>query len=218
LQSIIGYSELGTTRAKEHPRWQEMFKDIHAGGHRMLTLVNELLDLAKAGDMSSSLKLGRHDLAVLADEVARELWPLARQRGVQIVLAAMPQPLWVQVDGFRMQQVIRNVLANALRFSPAGSCIEIDGGGCAEGVLLRVRDHGPGIPPGELDLIFDAFVQSSRTRDGSGGTGLGLTICRKIMAALQGRIDAAHADGGGALINIHLPAAVPAVVPTVDGG
>jgi PAS domain S-box-containing protein len=212
LQSIVGYSELGAARAKDHSRWQEMFRDIHAGGQRMLTLVNELLDLSKASDLSSSMALSRHDLAMLAGEVAHELWPLAQQRGVQIVVAAGP-PLWVDVNAFRMQQVLRNLLANALRFAPAGSVVEIAGQMQAEmpgaGVMLGVRDHGPGIPPAELETVFDAFVQSSRTRDGAGGTGLGLTICRRIMAALGGSIQATNADDGGAHLLLRLPAAAP---------
>jgi signal transduction histidine kinase len=118
----------------------------------------------------------------------------------------------VRANAFRMQQVVRNVLANAIRFAPAGSRIEIQARqGHAGGAWLAVRDQGPGIPPDELDTIFDAFVQSSRTRDGSGGTGLGLTICRKIMRAHGGRIEAANADGGGAIISLWLPA-------TRDGG
>jgi len=223
LQSIVGYSELGAVRAKDHPRWHGMFKDIHAGGQRMLTLVNELLDLSKAGNLTASLVLRRHDLATLADEVARELWPLANQRGVAIALRPVAQPLWVLADAFRMQQVIRNVLANALRFAPPASQIEVtgralapaEGGGCE----LVVRDHGPGVPPGELETIFDAFVQSSRTRDGSGGTGLGLTICRKIMAALGGGISAANAADGGAVMTIRLPAlpVLPADGPPPGG-
>jgi signal transduction histidine kinase len=82
-------------------------------------------------------------------------------------------------------------------------------------VALHLRDHGPGIPPDELESIFEAFVQSSRTRDGSGGTGLGLTICRKIMRAHGGHIEAANAEGGGAEMKLWLPAAgeLPATAP-----
>jgi hypothetical protein len=112
--------------------------------------------------------------------------------------------------------VVRNVLANAIRFAPPGSCIEIQARtGHEGGAWLAVRDHGPGIPNDELDTIFEAFVQSSRTRDGSGGTGLGLTICRKIMRAHGGRIEAANADGGGALISLWLPAAPESGLPAV---
>ena len=103
-----------------------------------------------------------------------------------------------KIDPLRFQQVVRNVLANAIKFSPACSRIEVDAYAEAAGTLeLNIRDHGPGIPASELEKIFDAFVQSSLTKDGSGGTGLGLAISRKIMAAQGGQIWATNmADGG----------------------
>jgi PAS domain S-box-containing protein len=206
LQSIVGFSELGAMRATDQPRWQEVFRDIHDGGLRMLHLVNALLDLSKAGDMSASLSLKRMDLSLLADGVLKELWPLAEQRGVRFEQGLAAGTVFARVDEFRFQQVLRNLLANALRFAPAGSTIALHGQDCgAAGVQLQVRDRGPGIPPAELESIFNPFVQSSRTRDGSGGTGLGLTISRKIIDAHGGRLQAANAEGGGAVMHIHLP-------------
>ena len=207
LQSIVGFSELGAVRATDNPRWQELFKDIHAGGQRMLTLVNELLDLSKAGDMSASLDIRPHDLLLITSGVGKELWPLASKRSVQIRITHGSDPLIADVDAFRIQQVIRNVLANALRFAPPDSQIDID---CRKlpdvGSEIVIRDYGPGIPAAELETIFDPFVQSSLTRDGSGGTGLGLTISRKIMNAHGGSITAENAQGGGAKMTLRLPA------------
>ena len=101
-----------------------------------------------------------------------------------------------------------------MRFVPEGSVIEVSGHECGrEGVELQVRDHGSGIPPDEIETIFDAFVQSSRTRDDSGGTGLGLTICRKIMSAHGGRIVARNAADGGAVFCLQLPVPAPPAVP-----
>ena len=218
LQSIVGFSELGAVRATDNPRWQELFKDIQAGGQRMLTLVNELLDLSKAGDMSASLDIRPHDLLAITSEVGKELWPLASKRSVRIRISHGPGPLTADVDAFRIQQVVRNVLANALRFAPADSVIEVDCRNLADaGSEIVIRDYGPGIPAGELELIFDPFVQSSRTRDGSGGTGLGLTICRKIMNAHGGSITAENAQGGGAKMTLRLPVgANPAALPGPD--
>ncbi|PXW94396.1 PAS domain S-box-containing protein [Sphaerotilus hippei] len=209
LQSIMGFSDLGMHFAQDQEQFRQMFTDIHAGGQRMLTLVNGLLDVAKITEGDRTLQLRPANLAQLATDVARELHSLADQRQVRLQLQrADPLPQWpVEVDGFRLQQVIRNVLANAIRFSPAGSTVEIDGQATAAGVTLTIRDHGPGIPADELETIFDAFVQSSRTRDGAGGTGLGLTISRKIMRAHGGRIEAGNAPDGGALMRLHLPAA-----------
>ena len=205
LQSIIGFSELGLDRETPHPRWRDMLRNIHAGGERMLRLVNDLLDTSKVDDKSTQLNIQQHDLVSLTSEVLRELQPLADRRQLRLELHASQAEVPTEVDGFRMQQVLRNVLANALRFAPPGTAIEID---CqcmaAAGSVVTVRDHGPGIPEPELDAIFEAFVQSSLTSDGSGGTGLGLTLCRKIMAAHGGRIRAANAPGGGALMTLEL--------------
>jgi signal transduction histidine kinase len=109
-------------------------------------------------------------------------------------------------DALRYQQVVRNVLANAIRFSPLSGQIDItltqDQIG---GVLLTVADRGPGVPEDELERIFDAFIQSSRTKDGSGGTGLGLAISRRIMQAHGGTITAGLREGGGSVFRVWLP-------------
>ncbi|MFD2454157.1 sensor histidine kinase [Ideonella paludis] len=111
----------------------------------------------------------------------------------------------MQLDAFRIQQVLRNVIANALRFSPDGGVIRLVLSSQAQTVQLTVSDQGPGIPEDEREHIFEPFVQSSRTKDGSGGTGLGLTICRRIMQAHGGWIQAANNPQGGALITLAWP-------------
>jgi len=206
LQAITGFSDLGRHFAQGHAQYEPMFEDIHAAGLRMLTLVNDLLDVSKIDGSVGSLVLRRAELWPLVAAVAHELQGLADQRDVCFELAAPPVALWADVDAFRLQQVLRNVLANALRFAPADTAIEIDCRSLAPaGATLTVRDHGPGIPDAELEAVFEAFVQSSLTSDGSGGTGLGLTLCRKIMAAHGGKIRAANAPGGGALMTLELP-------------
>ncbi len=220
LQSIIGFSELGRHFAAGHVQFETMFDDIHAGGHRMLTLVNALLDISKL-DASSDFATAPGDLAALAAAVVHELSPQLAARQLTVRWPAHSVVLPVRVNAFRMQQVLRNVLANAVRFAREDSCIEIEMGsdasvvanGQAEApeVWLSVRDHGVGIPDDELQSVFEPFVQSSRTRDGSGGTGLGLAICRRIMQAHGGRIEASHAEGGGAVLTLRMPAAPTSV-------
>jgi PAS domain S-box-containing protein len=219
LQTINGFSDLGRVFAAPYPELQSFFRDIHAGGLRMLKLVNGLLDLSKIDGTLGSMDLKSVDVVALTAEVGRELATMAAERKLRITLPAPLPRLEADVDGFRLQQVLRNLLANAIRFAPADSAIELEFEQRLDaGTDITVRDHGPGIPPAELEAIFEPFVQSSRTRDGSGGTGLGLAIARKIMAAHGGTLKADNAAGGGALMRLHLPPhkALNAPAPAVD--
>jgi PAS domain S-box-containing protein len=210
LQSIMGFSELGMMRPDTPAVLGAMFEDIHAAGQRMLGVVNDLLDVAKIESTVGTFHLERVDLRAMVRAVVREIQPLldARRQALQVAIA--DEPLLAKVDPIRIQQALRNMLANAIKFSPLDGVIElvaeIDDG---DELHFVVRDHGPGIPPTELERIFEAFVQSSRTKDGSGGTGLGLAICRKIVEVHHGRIGARNVPGGGAAFDMHLPRASP---------
>jgi signal transduction histidine kinase len=140
-------------------------------------------------------------------EVLRELEPLAAKRGVVLVEHLSEAPMTAKLDPLRFQQVVRNVVANAIRFSPDGGQVDIGADVTDAGEWrLGIADRGPGIPEDELEGVFEAFVQSSRTKDGSGGTGLGLAISRTIMHAHGGRITARNREGGGSVFEIVLPA------------
>jgi signal transduction histidine kinase len=207
LQAILGFADLGADLSADMPEFLDMFNDIQAGGQRMLTLVNGLLDVSLMDGSAASLSLHRCDVSALIQEVVEQMEPKAARREQRLQWRGPNQGATADVDAARFQQAARNVLTNAIRFSPTGGLIEIL---CEDleqaGIVLTVRDHGPGIPEAELESIFDAFVQSTRTRDGSGGTGLGLTISRKIMSAHGGSIEASNAASGGALIRLWLPA------------
>jgi PAS domain S-box-containing protein len=214
LQSIIGFSELGQHFASGHAQFEPMFTDILDGGRRMLRLVNGLLDVSKIDGSMGSLLLRRADVGDLLAATCRELRQLAADRQLQLQLPDPLPCLFADVDGFRLQQVLRNVLANAIRFAPAGTPVVLglqalpDGG-----VEISVCDQGPGIPADELEAVFEPFVQSSRTRDGAGGTGLGLAISRRIMGAHGGSIRAELPTAGGTRIVVQLPAPAPQVGP-----
>jgi signal transduction histidine kinase len=106
-----------------------------------------------------------------------------------------------------MAQVIRNLLANAIRLSPSGQVVEVRAQPQGATLIeLRVADRGPGIPPAEIERIFDPFVQSSITKGQSGSTGLGLAISQRIVQAHGGSITAHNRDGGGAVFTVLLEA------------
>ena len=235
LQGILGFSELGSRGMRVDPRAQGMFSDIHSAGQRMLSLVNNLLDLSRLESTVGEVVLQPIDIVPALQGVVHELRPLAQRGELRLTatgdlavltdsltgltgLTGLTEPaaaqpavralsLWAAADRFRLQQVLRNVLANAIRFAPAGSTITVTWRQAStRELMVSVRDHGPGIPIPELERIFESFVQSSRTKDGSGGTGLGLAICRKIMRAHRGRISAHNHAEGGAVFEIVLPA------------
>ncbi len=210
LQSILGFSELGGLRSGTDVRLQGMFGDIHGAGQRMLALVNNLLDLSRLESSVGEVGLLPIDITPGLRAVVRELWQMAQARGLRLSVPDEDDAgtgLWAAADDIRLQQVLRNVLANAIRFAPAGSDIAVTWGhDGSDGLCVQVRDHGPGIPAGELEAVFESFVQSSRTKDGSGGTGLGLAICRKIMTAHHGQINASNHPAGGAVFEFMLPA------------
>jgi signal transduction histidine kinase len=158
------------------------------------------------------------DVAQLAADVVAELAEVAAARQVSVNVDVASDTPRVWGDGVRIAQVIRNLLSNAVRFSPSPGRITIalspaaagpGGAGATAYVRLSVSDQGQGIPDGELEAIFDKFVQSSKTKNGAGGTGLGLSICREIVQQHGGRIWAANGVGG-AVFTVLLPAGSPA--------
>ena len=121
------------------------------------------------------------------------------------------------MDPDKIGQVIRNIMSNAVRFSPESSTIHISlaetelipcadsGQETRPGLSLVIADQGPGIPYNEIQAVFDEFTQSSKTKDGSGGTGLGLAICQRIINDHQGQITASNGDNQGAVFEFVLP-------------
>jgi signal transduction histidine kinase len=208
LQSIIGFSELGQTKAGDRPGLQRMFGEIHGGGRRMLKLVNALLDVAHIDSPTATLERLPVDWGTLVRAVAADTAAAFAAADLQLLQPAPWPLLRLQGDARLLQQVLGHVLDNALRYAPAGSTVQITGRDLgAEGTELCISDQGPGIPADELETVFEAFVQSSRTRDGSGGTGLGLTLCRKIIGVHGGRIEARNGADGGTQIVLRLPKA-----------
>ncbi len=111
-----------------------------------------------------------------------------------------------EADPIRVEQVLRNLLDNAAKYSPEGGAIEVRGEFLAGRLTVSVRDQGPGIPPEDRERVFGRFQRGSTARrPGSTGVGLGLAICRRLVEAHGGRIWADSAPGGGSAFFFTLP-------------
>ena len=164
-------------------------------------LIDDLrtLSLSEAG----VLRLHREptDLARLIQEVVAGHRAAADDAGVAINVEAPGDLRPLEVDPSRIRQVIGNLVANALRFTPAGGRVSVDAGQDADETWVRVQDTGPGIDPESLEHVFDRFYRSP----GSPGTGLGLPIARNLVRAHGGQISINSAPGGGTEVRFTLP-------------
>jgi len=143
------------------------------------------------------------DLSRLIEEVVAGHRASADEAGVGITVRAPIDLPPLELDPSRIRQVVGNLVANALRFTPAGGQVTVEAGGDADGAWVRVRDTGPGIGPDELEHVFDRFYRSP----GSTGSGLGLPIARNLVRAHGGQISIESPPGGVTVVRFSLPAA-----------
>ena len=128
-----------------------------------------------------------------------------------------PDASLVPLDSVLIEQVLINLLENAIKYTPPGSPIELSAIGARDVVTVTVADRGPGIPPGDEQRVFEKFYRA-RSGDGSAGVGLGLTICRGIIEAHGGRIWIENRSGSGAAFRFTLPleGTPPPVAPEME--
>ena len=217
MHAIISFANFGVERMGrvDGAKLVHYFQNIRKSGLRLLELLNALLDLAKLEAGKMEMHRSRTSLKGVIEDAMCEFEALARTKGIDLLLQADGVPE-AEIDSMRLLQVLRNLLSNALKFTPSGGVVRIEcqasaqqaGTGAAGAVLIRVHDSGIGIPEAELEAVFDKFVQSSKTKTGAGGTGLGLAICREIVGAHGGSITASNnAAGPGATFVVRLPIA-----------
>ncbi len=190
LHSILSFSHFGLTRLDkvDSKKIHSYFEKIHYSGEVQLNLVNDLLDLSRLESNDIDLFFDPCDLLSISKKIIYGLSSLCEEKKIKIYLDEKVEYARIYADKNKVEQLVRNLIANAIKFSPENSTINIAINQTESIVQLEVEDQGPGIPDEEKNSIFDKFNQSSRTRTGAGGTGLGLAICAQIMHHHQGTI------------------------------
>jgi len=178
-----------------YPADEARLKSILEETQLLSRLVDDLRTLALADAGALELKRELTDLAAVLVETGAAFQSAAEAKGARIELSATESPL-VEVDPARVREVIGNLIANALRYSPSGGVVRLT----YDGKTISVTDSGPGIPPEALPHVFERFYKSLD----SGGMGLGLSIAKALVEAHGGTIRAENAEGGGTRISFTL--------------
>jgi two-component system sensor histidine kinase KdpD len=197
----------GSLESQGHER-REMLETLVDESHRMARQVDNLLDMARLD--GGAIALDR-DWEVLEELVGVAISRLKRQLDGRTVKVSIPADfplLWIADD--LVEQVLINLLENAIRYTPPGKPIEVTATAADNSAIVRIADFGPGLPPGYETKVFDKFFRGrTPVADGRRGIGLGLAICRGIVQAHGGTILAANRPGGGAQFTITLPLGGP---------
>ncbi len=209
LNGILGITEslVDGAAGVQSPASLENLQMIMTSGQRLSSLINDILDFSKLRGGKVSMQLTPLDLRPAVDVVVRLLTPLARKKGLMLD-SRMPRDLpLVLADDARLQQVLINLVGNAIKFTDTGS-ISIQGAVDGAFVSCTVTDTGPGIAERDHARIFDAFEQGDGTTERvHGGTGLGLSITRKLVELQGGRVGLVSAPGQGSSFTVALPTA-----------
>jgi two-component system cell cycle sensor histidine kinase PleC len=214
LNAILGFSEIIAQECfgpVGSERYRDYAGDIHASGAHLLSLINDLLDVAK-------IEAGRMEIAPHALDAARTfdvalklIGTKAREKDQALVIAVEPNAPGLYADERALKQIMINLVSNAVKFTPTGGKIEVIGGRAANGDFqIMVRDNGPGIPREKIDHIFQPFNQVDNRFDRlAGGTGLGLALVRGLAELHGGRAWLESELGHGCSVFVTLPLEKP---------
>jgi signal transduction histidine kinase len=211
LNSVLGFSDILLTGAPGglNDVQREFLGHIKASSERLVQLVNDILDLSRMDAGHFRLSLGPMTPGLPVRQVVAALSGLARDAGVELTVEVAPGLPTVRADGRRVEQVLINLVGNALRFTPSGGSVslrvvldETD----SKAVVYTVSDTGPGIPPEEHGKIWERFYQPAQPpRLATKGSGLGLTIAKHLVEAHGGRIWLSSEVGRGSTFGFSIP-------------
>jgi signal transduction histidine kinase len=213
LNSILGFTQV-ILEGLDGPLTEDMTMDlglIEKNGQHLLTLINEVLDMAKIESGRVTLSKEPLNLPEMLDDVLRSSDPLVREGVALINASQLPERMFISADAVRIRQMLLNIVSNALKFTEQGS-VTVEAEQINQKVQIRVVDTGIGIPPDLLENIFEAFsqVDTSTTRK-VGGTGLGLPISRRLAEMHGGALwaESQGIEGKGSILYLELPIGDP---------
>jgi PAS domain S-box-containing protein len=210
LNAIGGYAELiemgvaGAVTDQQH----EYLTRIRNGQRHLLGIINDLLNFSRIESGQVTYDLEDIDLHKLVETILELVTPQANARQIDFVHGPCDAPAGARSDRLKTEQIVLNILSNAVKFTPVGGQVTTTCGLTRDQAWIAVGDSGPGIPPDKRDEIFEPFVQLGRSLSSfQEGTGLGLAISRDLARAMSGDVGVTTSPDGGALFTLYLPRA-----------
>jgi signal transduction histidine kinase len=222
LNAVIGFSDVLLERmfGDLNDRQEEYLRDIRDSGRHLLELIGEILDLSKVEAGRMELDLAPVSLSTVLEHGVAMIHERANRRGVSLTLEFEGDPGLVDADELKLKQVVLNLLSNAVKFTDAGGSVRVTARADGEWAQVEVRDTGIGIAEDEQERIFEAFQRGGRgVRTSTEGTGLGLTLSKRIVELHGGRLWMHSRLGEGSTFGFAIPRAhaEPEPVVTVPG-
>jgi signal transduction histidine kinase len=206
LNSILGFSEVllsGQSLSDKQQRWVQ---NIQSSGERLLSLINDILDLAKIEAGKLEVHLEDVAIAEMCEEQLNMFRPLAQKKNIELRGQLEPAIPLLRQDPGKLRQILSNLLSNAIKFTPEGGRVQLKAQADGLHLMLTVSDTGVGIAPEDQELVFERFRQAGNplTRVHA-GTGLGLSIVRELCKLLGGEVTLKSELGRGSTFTVRLP-------------
>jgi signal transduction histidine kinase/CheY-like chemotaxis protein len=216
LNAVIGFSDVLLERmfGELNERQEEYVRDIRDSGRHLLELINEILDLSKVEAGRMELEPAAVSLPGLLENALAMVRERAARHGIAITLHVAPEVGVIWADELKLKQVVLNLLSNAVKFTPDGGSVDVQAKVSGAEAQVIVHDTGIGIDAADHDRIFEAFQRGGREAR-SEGTGLGLTLSKRIVELHGGRIWMTSRPGSGSTFGFAVPVSqeVPEAVP-----
>jgi len=217
LNAVIGFAQMLELDCERlSPKQRDYVQYIITGGHHLLELVSQVLDLASIEAGRLKLTLGRVNVRKAVEEARQTMLPLAQNAGIALDLQAPAVLPAIRVDEMRLRQVLLNLVSNAIKYNRPGGTVSLTSivrPGC---VRLTVADTGTGIPPERQAEIFTPFQRLGAERRGVEGTGIGLALSRQLVEAMHGTIGFVSVPGSGSSFWVEFPCAEATVAAGAD--
>jgi two-component system phosphate regulon sensor histidine kinase PhoR len=205
LTAIKGYAEALLDDAEDADAREKFLDIIHRHASRMERLVKDLLRLARLDAGQETVEIVPCDVAGLLNGIANDFEPIAAQKQQTIQTVVTPEAAMLLTDSAKLHDIARNLVENAVNYTPDGGAIDVRAEVVNERFQLTVSDTGHGISPDDLSRVFERFYRVDKSRTRPGGTGLGLSIVKHLVHVLGGEVTASNLPGGGALFTVSLP-------------